>query len=214
MNEKQLHLFGYDEGQESKKRYTVIVPLDTLILLLIVAVLLFTLSFSLGVERGRKIVYLSADDKNKAVAPVVAQAVVNTTLPVSANKTVLVPNNLNGEKVMTQAVMPVAKNATIIIPSNKIEKQEIKTVALDAKKTDNKTAVSGKRFIIQVASYADNETAQQEAKKLQKKGYPVFVSKKGKYTAVFVGEFSDKQEAQRNEKLLEQTYGPCVLRTL
>ncbi|MDD5584426.1 MAG: SPOR domain-containing protein [Candidatus Omnitrophica bacterium] len=210
MSEKQLHLFGYDEGKESKKRYTVIVPLDTLILLLIVVVLLFTLSFSLGVERGRKIVYLSADDKNKVFEPT-AELTANTTLPAQAARNVFVQNSPTGGKITSQttAVSLAGKSNTIIIPSNKVE-----PAVVDNKKNTGKTTTQGKRYVIQVASYSENELAQKEAKKLEKKGYPVFVSKKGKYSAVFVGEFKEKQEAVRNEKLLEQTYGPCVLRTL
>ncbi|MBU1122435.1 MAG: SPOR domain-containing protein [Candidatus Omnitrophota bacterium] len=66
MGERQLHLFGFDEGsRDIKRRNIVSLSLDTFILLLIVVVLLFVLAFSLGVERGRKIVSNKLADEDK-----------------------------------------------------------------------------------------------------------------------------------------------------
>lgn len=66
MSGKQLNFFAFDQGQRDiKKRNTIVVPLDTFLLLGIVVVLLFILSFSLGVERGRKIAERYLAEKNK-----------------------------------------------------------------------------------------------------------------------------------------------------
>ena len=56
MKDKQLYLFGFnkDENKDSG-RQKVVLPLDGIVLFVIIAVLIFTLSFSLGVEKGKKI---------------------------------------------------------------------------------------------------------------------------------------------------------------
>lgn len=209
-----MHLFGYDEAKESKKRYTVILPLDTLILLLIVVVLLFTLSFSLGVERGRKIVYLTADDKNKTQsAP--ASSFEQLNMAASGQSSVKT-DNLSDSKVIREVVSSLETNAQPVTGQRpQAEKGGVYKITIPDKKSSNSSGDNiQKRYAIQVASYNGNEQAQRTAKLLEKKGYPVFVSKKGKYIAVFVGEFTDKGEAQRNERLLKSTYKDCLLRVL
>ncbi|MBU2102855.1 MAG: SPOR domain-containing protein [Candidatus Omnitrophota bacterium] len=213
MDEKQLHLFGVDEGKNTKKRYTVILPLDTLILLLIVAVLLFTLSFSLGVERGRKIVYLNADDKVKNVS--LDEALTNGTVMALAfkNSTVATALSTPASGGVGEVVVPVDQKPAETISVVKIEKKETAKSG-NVKRGIPRASARGARYVIQVASYSGEDSANREARKLANKGYPVYVEKKGKYVVVFVGDFQSKQEAQRNAKLLGQTYGPCVVRTL
>ncbi len=56
MRGKQLYLFSHrKDNEKGSSRPKVILPLDTLILLGIIAILLFTISFSIGVERGKNI---------------------------------------------------------------------------------------------------------------------------------------------------------------
>ena len=56
MKERQLSLFASkNESAGNKNRYKLILPLDALFLGSAVAILLLILSFSLGVERGKKI---------------------------------------------------------------------------------------------------------------------------------------------------------------
>ena len=56
MRGKQLYLFGSDKNNDRiSGRPKVILPLDTLLLLGVIVILLFTILFSLGVERGKKI---------------------------------------------------------------------------------------------------------------------------------------------------------------
>lgn len=56
MKEKQLSLFTIEKTSASNKnRYKLILPLDALFLGAALAILLLILSFSLGVEQGKKI---------------------------------------------------------------------------------------------------------------------------------------------------------------
>jgi len=56
MSGRQLYLFSHRKDHEKgSNRPKVILPLDTLILLGVIAILLFTISFSVGVEKGKSI---------------------------------------------------------------------------------------------------------------------------------------------------------------
>ena len=56
MSGKQLYLFTHrKDNTKDSGRPKVILPLDTLILLGVITILLFTISFSMGVERGKSI---------------------------------------------------------------------------------------------------------------------------------------------------------------
>ncbi|MDP8289519.1 MAG: SPOR domain-containing protein [Candidatus Susulua stagnicola] len=57
MNSRQLYLFSHNKNNEKGNgRPRIILPLDTLILLGVIVILLFTLSFSMGVEKGKKVI--------------------------------------------------------------------------------------------------------------------------------------------------------------
>lgn len=178
MKDKQLYLFGFqkDRGKENI-RPKIIFPLDTLILLLVVIILLLVLSFSLGVERGRKFAFnkLISDQKELAES-------------IDSKKDLLV------EKISGQ-------------------KEEVGSSqdAVPDKKTEVETQ---KLYRIQVASFHKENTAYQEAKRLEKEGYPVLVAKKGKYVVIYVGSFDNEKEAKENLKLLRKKYGDCILRKL
>jgi hypothetical protein len=68
MRDKQLYLFGFHKDSDSTpRRHTLILPLDILILSGVVIILLFTFFFSLGVERGKNIVYRSLQDEKEQI---------------------------------------------------------------------------------------------------------------------------------------------------
>lgn len=70
MQGKQLYLFSHRrENEKGSIRPKVILPLDTLILLAVIIMLLFIISFSMGVERGKHIVGLTRELKKEAVLP-------------------------------------------------------------------------------------------------------------------------------------------------
>ncbi len=68
MGNRQLYLFSHNKNNEKgSNRPKVILPLDTLILLSVITILLFTLSFSMGVEKGKKVI-LSEKETSKEIA--------------------------------------------------------------------------------------------------------------------------------------------------
>jgi uncharacterized protein YlbG (UPF0298 family) len=186
MREKQLHLFGLESDIDStKKRRRVTLPLDTFLLLMIVIILLFAIAFSLGVEKGRTM----ASDNN----------IKNNRVEVS-----------DKNKEITDIIVIRQETEGLKKPlKEKIRVEET------LKEKDNRIIEEKmERYIIQVASYSKEIAAYQEAKKLEKRGFPVSVSKKDKYIVIYVGEFKDKKEAERNREILKKNYTDCLIRRL
>jgi len=84
---------------------------------------------------------------------------------------------------------------------------------MEEKAEEKKEDGTGK-YTIQVGSYLKQGIAQVEAKKLKEKGYSVWISKKGKFQVILVGEFKDKSEAQKDMQALKERFKDCFLRRL
>lgn len=70
MKGKQLYLFGFHKNDDkASTRPKIILPLDTLILLGVIVILIFTLLFSLGVEQGKKVVLDSKNKEKDLISP-------------------------------------------------------------------------------------------------------------------------------------------------
>lgn len=188
MKETQLNFLGVEDDRNlQKKRHTIVFPIDTLILLSIVVILLFILSFSLGVERGRKIAYLSIEKDKKFFKETESLAIDSSSSQITI-------------------IQPEKKNQVIEESENK---QEVKPPIEETPKWQDT-----EKYLIQVATYVKEQTAQQEVEKLQGKGYQTLVSKKGKFVVIFVGEFKDKEEAKKSMELLKKSYKDCFIRRL
>lgn len=188
MRGKQLNLFAFEQGQRDiKKRNTIVVPLDTFLLLGIVIVLLFILFFSLGIERGRKIAERYLAEKNKAGLESIDDkfAVVSEDLDKPEN------NNQKQQKEASAAAIKDSKEQ----------------VTVEEKKEESK-------YIIQLVTYLKEKIALEEVNNLKKEGYPVYVSKKGEYTVIFVGGFKSREEAQKSMQTLRKKYKDCFIRRL
>lgn len=193
MNAKQLKFFDQEDDKNSSKRRIIALPLDTLILLLVVIALLFILFFSLGIEKGRSLASFGKQQQKMSSTSEALQLNLSAhDLKVDAlteSVEVKPPRNLTGD---------ISSKVTA---SPKIQREEKKESA-------------GKRYAIQVISCSKELPAQEEAKKLQKQGFPVYVAKKSNFFAVYAGTFKEKAEAEKNLSLLRKTYKDCILRTI
>lgn len=191
MRGRQLHFFNSeDEKGSANRRRTVILPLDTLILLVIVMVLLLVLAFSMGVEKGRENSYANAEKNNSEAKNII---IPDTKLENVINKT-----EIEKQKI----------DKKIISPQAQVKKEETIKIVSENKKTENIT----QGYVIQVASYTKENFAQDEARKLQNKGFPTLIARKNNFVALYVGRFKSKEEAERNMGLLKKTYKDCILR--
>lgn len=84
---KQLYLFSHlKDNEKGGSRPKVILPQDTLILLGVIAILLFTISFSMGVERGKKVAFNAGEAREEL-----------ESLTRSENTTIIRNENRNAE---------------------------------------------------------------------------------------------------------------------
>ena len=143
-------------------------------------------SFSVGVERGKKIALVNPL-KNVYSSAVVAPR--EGAGPVPAGKTAV-------NKAATSTTMPEEKKAT---PPQAAPAQP-EEIELS--------------YTVQVASFKKVEYAQQEAELLRKKGYEIFVLPKGNYSIVCVGKFTHQDQANVTLTKLRKTYKDSMLRRL
>lgn len=66
-------------------------------------------------------------------------------------------------------------------------------------------------YVIQVASYIKESLAKKEMLALKNKGFNPLIANKGKFVVVYVGNFSDKLEAQSSLKKLKASYRDCFI---
>lgn len=179
-----MNFFETGQEQHSAKRHTVILPLDTLVMVSVVMVLLLVITFSLGVEKGRRIAY-----------PSLERIIAKEANVGQAN------NKAEADNVDTTGVMLPQPSEIESSPSG-IFNQPVVDEEIQ------------NRYLIQVASFMKEKIARQEAKTLEDDGYPVEIAKKGKFVVIFVGDFSDRQQAQKNMETLKKRYKDCFIRRL
>ena len=69
-------------------------------------------------------------------------------------------------------------------------------------------------FTIQIASFKTKAHAQRERAALQQTGHPVYLTERGKYTVLSIGNFSDKEAARPFLSKLKKNYQDCFIRRL
>lgn len=144
-------------------------------------------SFSVGVERGKKIA-LANSIKN----------VYSSVLSTPQEKAAPAPA---AKQSTLKALAPAPAAAPI--PQEKITNEVAPPVPVETGS-----------YTIQVASFKQLEFAQKEAEALRKKGYEIFVLPKGSYSIVCVGKFPRKDDAGITLAKLKKTYKDLMLRRL
>ncbi len=198
--------------------------IENLVIFAIVSIMVLLFCFSLGVERGKRLVLsdgIEAGNPQGQTAPaapakgVTAEAD-DVIAPGDARKNVLdafVSSWRDKGKAAAPDVQPAAATATsepkpaqqAVVPApEKAPKKEPAVVA----------AASGP-YTVQVASYKSQKTAKREADSLKQKGYrDVYVLPKGSFVIVCVGSFSKKAEATSFTRQLKNRYQDPLVRRL
>ncbi len=162
--------------------------LENLIVGLIIVSMAVLLSFSLGVEKGKRIVF---KNPSPTASPLPTAAIV----PVKNNQPVL-------KSMPSEAKQEIQKP----VIQKTIDSEAMKDVAL-------KDIIEAS-YTIQVASFKNKDMAQQEATLLKKKGYQIFVLPKGNYSIVCVGKFLKKEQAHGILWQLKKQYKDCLVRRM
>ncbi len=211
MNDKQLYLSGLKKNtQKEDKKLVLLLSLDKIILSSVVIVLLLTLTFSIGVEKGKKITSGNNKDIDGNYINQTSKTIseINEDLDINIKNK---PYSLDDNSFLKE----IADNTPI---KTKLSNEQNESIAVQskteislniAKKDINKVSYS-----IQVASFLKENSARQEADELKKQGYPVSLIKKGKYVVVYVGNFKNEIDAKNRMNLLKKKYKDCILRRL
>lgn len=162
---------------------------ENIIVLCIIFVMSLVLTFSFGVEKGKKVV-VPAGAQSEEIARVVALQAEGVPMPVEP----MVP-------------------APVIQVETELELPEVAAAAV----VENSVAVNTDEdfFTIQVASFKLEKNAQLEADKLKKDvGCDIFIIAKGDYSIVCVGKFIERTKAIEFSGKLKNRYNDCLVRRL
>jgi cell division septation protein DedD len=152
---------------------TLTLSTENLVILVILAIMIGLFSFSIGVERGRVLAAQALDEKAAAAWSVGGRRLTAQTLNMpQVSKPVLA----------SPMVKPVG-NAGLI--------HSVKPAAAPV----SNSFVSGNKWTVQVATYKNENYAQQEALGLKAKGYPTFIVKSKDFYLVCVGQFGSQAQA-------------------
>jgi cell division septation protein DedD len=197
MRQEQLRLFKTeDDASAAAQRKMILIPLDTLVLLAVVVLLLFVVSFSLGVERGRKATF-NVIERSKQTDIAKDTLYLDMITPKNTVRNTMVQTETN--KPVGSKVVSAAQNITTA--------NEQRTKIITAK--EQKTL---KGYYIQIGTYNNEAFAHDEAKKIQDKGFPTTVTRKGNFFILYVGSYNSEQEAQKALGSLKRIRKDCILR--
>ena len=185
--QSQLELFQFHQLQESEdagrknfgRRFFAFIRIHEKAISIIIILLIISLvSFSLGVEKGKKIVKSNGIRRIDKIQPTQTDT---TKLAASAD---IIDNQ---DQKIASAVKEV---------NTAREREDIS------------------KYTIQVASFKSKGYAQKEVARLAKRGMQATIVRKGNYVVVYVGDFSQKKEADVSLNQLKQTYRDCFIRRL
>ena len=237
----QFELFpgstGIDRDPEKPRSLLkdLTLSLENIIVMGIVLMMLLVLSFSFGVEKGKRIAQAMPTNP----IPSTVELNQNSTQETKSQK-VIVPNAgtaISREVVVPQLVRQKVNDKKSIQTSaaaglKTIAPRGVSVVSPVPLKTNNalastKTVIAQKlktqpflstakdsNYTIQVASYKSQDRANQEATVLKKKGFESLVMLKGDYSILCIGKFDEFVEAKKFLNRLKNQYKDCLVRRL
>ncbi len=167
--------FGYIRGYEK--------GLLTAIAFIVIAII----SFSLGVEKGKKVQPANSGTHLDLALKVQAAEIKTTPIAVTA-------------RPQSQA----APSKPPVQPA--LERQSAPP--------QQKNGSAGNYYTIQLASYQNRTSAQREAEALKKRGLTPTIVSKGKYSVLYVGNFPNRKAAESLLVELKKRYRDCLIRRL
>ncbi len=206
--------------------------LENLVVVGIGMLLVLILSFSFGVEKGKRIMiarYTSQKERsasgsepiNGHSVPPVGGAQAKPQLPLTPSPdldrasrkppSLSVPNQDAGSTISSAVAKLIEHKLAAPEAANESGQTSPAVVYSPAKDFPDKP------YTVQVASFKTDEYAQKEAAALKEKGYDILVMPKGQHTIVCVGRFSDQKEAERFSdgfKRKNKEYQDCLVRRL
>ena len=214
----------------------LVLSVENLVIFSIVSIMVVIFFFSLGVERGKKVVLSEVNNQVSAVAKPARTAPEedlladdNSTVPQAVTKANFFQTLMaswkakNDSSVKVAPSDDVAKDKSVatetsplnVAPAVLTKDKPLKaTPAATIAVTATATPSSGS-YTVQVATYKSQKSAQHEAQNLKQKGYrEVYVLPKGSFVIVCVGSFPTKSDASTFTRQLKNRYQDTVVRRL
>ena len=203
---------------------------ENLVIFTIASIMVVIFFFSLGVERGRKVVLSDVKSTDSAVPKAVPAApdkddLTDAQSPVQAPEakknvfSAFLASWSGKGKAAVTAATDVADNADPSAGTKSVKVVQAAVVSDKITKpvdeaTDASVPPSGS-YTIQIGSYKTQKSAQREAQNLKQKGYrDVYVLPKGSFLIVCVGSFSTKSDAGAFTRQLKSRYQDTYVRRL
>ncbi len=180
--------------------------LENFVVLGIFIVMSMLISFSLGVEKGKKVVFQDNVKGSSEMKTMMTVRSDKNERQVAQAKGFLKEDSVVAAVPKVVEKQPEIRDAGISIES---VKNSVKSVLLEARKKKVDST-----YTVQVASFRKKVYAEKEAMDLKKKGYEIFVVPKGDYSIVCVGKFAYKNEANQMSRKLRKRYKDCLVRSL
>jgi hypothetical protein len=170
---------------------TLTLSTESLVILTILGIMIALFSFSLGVERGRILAAQSLDEK------------VTAAWNVGGRRLAVAPS-------VPAVVKPVLTVTPALVHPTAVARTTVTTKVNAAKPAATPTvatpASTGSKWTVQVATYRNENYAQQEALGLKTKGYPTFIIKSKDFYLVCVGQYGSQSQADSFFKKIQAKY--------
>ncbi len=183
---------------------TMTLSTESLVILVILGIMIALFSFSLGVERGKHLAALTIDEK------------VSAAWNVGGRRLAVVAPSVTLQNIPVRPVAKISNNAGIV-HSSWVSKTAVgiaprATITRSLATTMTNTFSS--RWTIQVATYRNENYAQQEALGLKGKvkGYPVFIVKSKDFYLVCIGQYGSQSQADILLKKIQMKFQGSQIR--
>ena len=190
-NNSQLELFSQGKaygntksGATHKSFLGYIRGYEKTSLMIITFIITVIISFSLGVEKGKKTRVANSGTRLDLALKIQQPVAVKTAaLPAQPSK------------------LPVPQPQPVLEKRNVMPQQESQEYIHN-------------NYTIQLASYQNKTSAQKEAEALKKRGLTPLIVSKGKFSVLCVGNFPNKKTAESLLVELKKRYRDCLIRRL
>lgn len=195
-NYSQLELFSSSRKEEQKSGSENRIPhflwrYEKTLLIIICFIVTSIISFSLGVEKGKRqaSLNLNANLETASLQPTVTKQKTDAAIKVTLDGPKRTPNSSAAAK--TDSIKKESPNLPM-------------------------QAISPDVYTIQVASFKDKTRAEREAERFKKKGLQSIILSKGQYTILCIGRFPNKESARAllADLKKQKRYNDCYLRRL
>ncbi len=187
------HSQNPENGKNSRNEYKCLtLSFENIIVLCIIFVMSLVLSYSFGVEKGKK-----------------------TAMPMHTPRPIETVQSADNQKAGGPEVISLAEPEEEVIRIETVPEPEpqlapegqTESAAIDE-------PVDEDFFTIQVASFKLEKNARIEAARLKDIGYDIYVQAKGNYSIVCVGKFMQREKAEEFASKLKNRYNDYLVRRL